>query len=221
MDSEAVESSPGSANSREDPGDRPIEGEQQSVTDLVQAALLGDQLAWDALVERYTPLLMSVLRRYRMTPDDLRDVAQTVWLRLIENLGQLREPRALPSWIITTARNESLRVLKAGARSRPFSSVFEGEAPVPAGDEELDQDLLLAERRAALLEAFAQLGERERELLTLLVTDPPVPYVEIGERMHMPVGSIGPTRSRILAKLRQCPSIVALEIDVRVSTAGR
>lgn len=199
----------------------PDEVEPDSVTDLVHAAVLGEQEAWDALVERYTPLLMSVLRRYRMTADDLRDVSQTVWLRLIENLAQLREPRALPSWIITTARNESLRVLKAGARSRPFSSVFEGEAPVPGGDDELDQDLLLAERRAALLEAFALLGDRERELLTLLVADPPVSYGEIGERMHMPIGSIGPTRSRILAKLRQCPSIVALEIDVRVSTAGR
>ena len=88
---------------------------EQSVADLVHAAVQGDEEAWDALVERYSPLLMSVLRRYRMGNDDVRDVAQTVWLRLIENLGNLREPRALPSWIITTARNESLRVLKAGA----------------------------------------------------------------------------------------------------------
>lgn len=225
MDSEAADPASASGNrTRDDPLPpdplEPLE-EAETVTDLVHAAVLGEQQAWDALVERYTPLLLSVLRRYRMTADDLRDVSQTVWLRLIENLAQLREPRALPSWIITTARNESLRVLKAGARTRPFSSVFEGEAPVPAGVDELDQDLLLAERRAALLEAFAELGDRERELLTLLVTDPPVPYAEIGERMNMPVGSIGPTRSRILTKLRQCPSIVALEIEVRVSAAGR
>lgn len=194
---------------------------EDSVTDLVHAAVQGDQEAWDALVERYSPLLMSVLRRYRMGNDDVRDVAQTVWLRLIEHLGSLREPRALPSWIITTARHESLRVLKAGARTRPLSSLFDGDASLPSDDAEIGTDLLLAERREALLEAFAELGDRERELLTLLVADPPVAYVEIGRRLGMPVGSIGPTRSRILTKLRQCPSLAAFEVDHGFSRTGR
>lgn len=194
---------------------------EESVADLVHAAVSGDEQAWDALVERYSPLLMSVLRRYRMSPDDLRDVAQTVWLRLIENLGNLREPRALPSWIITTARNESLRVLKAGTKSRPFSALFEGEPPLPANDAPLDGDLLLNERRVALLEAFAELGDRERELLTLLVSDPPVAYAEIGRVLGMPVGSIGPTRARILDKLRQCPSIAVFANEHSMSSTGR
>jgi RNA polymerase sigma factor (sigma-70 family) len=194
---------------------------EDNVTDLVHAAVQGDEEAWDALVERYSPLLMSVLRRYRMGADDLRDVAQTVWLRLIENLPNLREPRALPSWIITTARNESVRVLKAGARTRPFSSMFEGEAPMPSNDPELDVDMLLAERREALLEAFAELADRERELLTLLVADPALTYAEIGRRLSMSVGSIGPTRGRILEKLRRCPSIAAFEVDRGFSTTGR
>jgi RNA polymerase sigma factor (sigma-70 family) len=194
---------------------------EQSVADLVHAAVLGDEEAWDALIERYSPLLMSVLRRYRMSGDDIRDVAQTVWLRLIENLGNLREPRALPSWIITTARNESLRVLKGAARTRPFSSIFEGEAPLPSDASGVDDDLLLAERREAMLEAFAELNDRERELLRLLVADPAVPYVEIGRRLGMKVGSIGPTRARILDKLRQYPSIAAFEVEHGFSTTGR
>jgi RNA polymerase sigma factor (sigma-70 family) len=192
-----------------------------SVADLVSDAVSGNQDAWDALVERYSPLLMSVLRRYRMSSDDLYDVAQTVWLRMIENLGKLREPRALPGWIVTTARNESLRVLKAGARSRPFSSLYEGEAPMPSDDSEVDDDLLLEERRVALLEAFAELADRERELLTLLVADPPLPYAEIGSRLDMKVGSIGPTRARILEKLRRYPSIAAFEVEHGLSTARR
>jgi RNA polymerase sigma factor (sigma-70 family) len=192
-----------------------------SVADLVSDAVSGNQDAWDALVERYSPLLMSVLRRYRMSSDDLYDVAQTVWLRMVENLGKLREPRALPGWIVTTARNESLRVLKAGARSRPFSSLYEGEAPMPSDDSEVDDDLLLEERRVALLEAFAELADRERELLTLLVADPPLPYAEIGSRLDMKVGSIGPTRARILEKLRRYPSIAAFEVEHGLSTARR
>ena len=194
---------------------------EHSVADLVRAAVSGDEEAWDALVERYSPLLMSVLRRFRMSNDDMGDVAQTVWLRLIENLGNLREPRALPSWIITTAHNESLRVLKIGARTRPFSSMYEGEPPLPADDTGVDDDLLVAERRAALLEAFAELSDRDRELLTLLAADPRVGYVEIGRRLGMSVGSIGPTRARILDKLRRCPSIAAFDVDPAMSATGR
>jgi RNA polymerase sigma factor (sigma-70 family) len=200
-----------------EPDDVEPDDVEQSVTDLVHAAVSGDQQAWNALVQRYSPLLMSVLRRYRLGNDDMHDIAQTVWLRMIENLGHLREPRALPSWIITTAKHESLRVLKAGAKSRPFSSLFEGEAPMPDKGESVDDDLLLAERREALLEAFAELNDRERELLTLLVADPAVPYVEIGKRMGMAVGSIGPTRARILAKLRVHRAVAGFAVDVQMS----
>ena len=184
-----------------------------TVSELVEAAVGGDQAAWCGIVERYTPLLVSVLRGYRLGEDDLRDVAQTVWLRLVEHLGSLREPRALPMWIITTAKNESVRVLKARARTSPFSAVYEDEAEVPqvADTEDLDAALLRDERRRALLSAFAELSDRDRALLTLLVADPPIPYAEISSRLDMPIGSIGPTRARVLAKLRGSPSLVPFD----------
>ena len=193
---------------------------EPTVTALVEAAVRGDQAAWGGIVERYTPLLMSVLRGYRLREDDLRDVAQTVWLRLVEHLGHLREPRALPMWIITTAKNESVRVLKARARTQPFSAVYEDDADVPQtpDTEDLDAALLRDERRTALLAAFAELSSRDRELLTLLVADPPIPYAEISSRLEMPIGSIGPTRARVLAKLRGSASLVPF--DDR-QTAGR
>ena len=188
-----------------------------TVTELVEAAVRGDQASWAGLVERYTPLLLSVLRGYRLGEDDLRDVAQTVWLRLVEHLGSLREPRALPMWIITTAKHESVRVLKARARTSPFSALPDGEVDVPqaADTEDLDAALLRDERRTALLAAFAELSERDRALLTLLVADPPIPYADISSRLGMPIGSIGPTRARVLAKLRGSPSLMALD-DRRV-----
>lgn len=196
--------------------------DEPTVPELVQAAVRGEQSAWAAIVERYTPLLMSVLRGYRLGEDDLRDVAQTVWLRLVEHLGQLREPRALPMWIITTAKHESVRVLKARARTQPFSAVFEDEADVPqtADTEDLDAALLRDERRTALLSAFAELSARDRELLTLLLADPPIAYADISSRLGMPIGSIGPTRARALAKLRGAPSLVAFDDDdARARTA--
>ena len=86
---------------------------------LVHAAREGDQGAWDAIVDRFLPLVGAIIRRHRLSEADGDDVSQTVWLRLVEHLDALREPDALPGWIRTTTRNECLRVLAARGRVRP------------------------------------------------------------------------------------------------------
>src|ERR1700724_1128621 len=76
------------------------------VTDLVMRAGKGDQQAWDALVERYSPLIWSICRRYRLSDADAEDVGQAVWLHLVDQLDSLRDPAALPGWLSTTTRRE-------------------------------------------------------------------------------------------------------------------
>src|SRR3954465_4617850 len=93
---------------------QPLEVEQ-----LVEAARAGDAAAWDALVDRYLPLVTSVIRRLRLSPADADDVNQTVWLRLGEPLDALREPKARPGWRATTARNEGLRIIRRRGRDVP------------------------------------------------------------------------------------------------------
>src|SRR5215472_2265634 len=82
-----------------------------AVATLVMRARNGDKLAWDALVERYAPLIWSVCRRYRLDGADAGDVGQNVWLQLVNQLGKIRDPAALPGWLITTTRRECIRVL--------------------------------------------------------------------------------------------------------------
>ncbi|WP_328470608.1 sigma-70 family RNA polymerase sigma factor [Actinoplanes sp. NBC_00393] len=175
-----------------------------TVTALVAAAGEGDAGAWKALVERYAPLVGSVIVRHRLYGADAEDVAQTVWLRLVEHLRDLREPRALPMWLITISRNECVRVLKAGKRLRPVDPTLDGETLHVGEAAEPDQALLDGERHQRLLAAFAELSDRHRELLLLLTADPPIPYTEISRRLGVPVGSIGPTRARALRRLREC-----------------
>ncbi|MDI6104928.1 sigma-70 family RNA polymerase sigma factor [Actinoplanes sp. NEAU-A12] len=192
--------------------------ESFDLTDLVPAAAGGDEAAWQSLVARYTPLVASVAYGFRMRGPDLDDVAQTVWLRLVEHLGRLQEPRALPMWIITTARNECLRQIKASRRTRPFDPVGEGTAyagspaaglaPLAgAAPGDPDEHLVRAARHQALLAGLAELPEHQRDLLLLLIEDPPLPYAEISHRLDIPIGSIGPTRARALQRLRACPQI--------------
>lgn len=177
-----------------DDGDNPI-------TSLVDAAVSGDESAWHELVARYTPLLGNVLRRFGLAAVETQDVAQTVWLRLVEQLGSLREPRALPMWLITTAKREALRCVSDRQRSVPYDPLDPSWLPSSEGAEP-DAELLRAERHEVLLAGLAELPGRQRELLLLFVVDPPLSYAQISDRAGIPPGSIGPTRARALDRLR-------------------
>lgn len=158
---------------------------------LVAAATTGDHRAWSALVERFAPLVTSVVRTFRVTPADADDIRQTVWLYLLEHLADLREPRALPGWIVTTTRREATRVLSGGRRVQPVD---------PQEDRRLDgidsrdvaADLLDAERRQAVRDGLSELPTRHRELLLLTVADSDIPYRQISRRLGIPTGSICP-----------------------------
>jgi RNA polymerase sigma factor (sigma-70 family) len=180
------------------------------VTDLVMRAREGDQRAWDAIVVRYAPLVWSICRRYRLTGADVGDAGQAVWLQLVDHIGKIRDPAALPGWLATTTARECGRLVRAARRTSPPGQVLDaGDIP----DEQAmraDDQLLLAERYAALREALASLPPPCQQLIALLAEDPPLPYAEISARLGIPVGSIGPTRRRCLAKLRRHPAIAAL-----------
>ena len=192
-----------------------MEDDRSDVALLVAAAVQGDQGAWSEIVDRFTPLLVAVVLRYRLSSGELQDVAQTVWLRLIEHLGELREPRALPMWLITTAKREALRSVRTSTRVQPADPQEPGWTKRLVSEDDPDAELVRSERHAALLEGFATLSARQRELLVMLSEDPPVPYVEISRRTGIPVGAIGPTRARALERLRRTPSVQAL-----AATAG-
>jgi len=181
-----------------------------AVTDLVARARNGDKQAWDALVERYAPLIWSICRRHQLRTTDADDISQSVWLRLVNRLDRIREPAALPGWLATTTRRECRRVVRTARGSRPVDYALDVENLPDELARTADQEVLEAERHAALRQAFSDLDPFSRQLVALLVQDPPVPYAEISARLGIAVGSIGPYRGRCLEKLRRHPAIAAL-----------
>jgi RNA polymerase sigma factor (sigma-70 family) len=178
------------------------------VADLVAGARNGDRQAWDALVERYAPLIWSICRRYGISGPAAEDVAQHVWLHLVESLNDLRDPAALPGWISTTTRRECCRIRRVQDLVADNTQVLDN---LPDGHAKtVEHELLMAERHAALRAAVARLPLPFQRLLALLTADPPLPYAEISARLGIPVGSIGPNRSRSLDRLRRDPTIAAL-----------
>ena len=158
------------------------------VAAMVSRAAAGDRDAWDRIIERYAPLVYTTCQRYRLAAHDVDDVGQRVWLLLLEQIGNLRDPAALPGW-------------------------FPDDAAV-------DEKILAAERDAAVHAAMAGLPERCRRLLALLVSDPPYSYAEISAKLGIPVGSIGPQRSRCLERLRRSLAVTALIEDRREVKPG-
>jgi RNA polymerase sigma factor (sigma-70 family) len=191
-----------------------------TVTDLVTRARNGDKQAWDEIVERYAPLIWSICRRHRLDDADAEDVGQTVWLHLVNQLDSLREPAALPGWLATTTRRECLRVRQAAARLPQLTGALMDAENLADPEAVLaEHEVLRAEHHAALRKAFSDLPPGCRQLIALLAADPPLSYAEISARLGIPIGSIGPTRSRCLDKVRSHPAIAAL-IDAEAGSAG-
>jgi RNA polymerase sigma factor (sigma-70 family) len=190
-----------------------------TVTELVTRARNGDKQAWDAIVERYAPLIWSICRRRRLGDADAEDVGQSVWLTLVDQLDKLRDPAALPGWLATTSRRECGRVLRASRRPDAAGYALDAKTVPDDRAQIAEQELLVAERNAALREAFTYLPPGCQQLLALLIQDPPVPYATISARLGIPVGCIGPNRARCLDKLRRYPAIAAL-INTDAESAG-
>lgn len=171
--------------------------------DLLRAASRGDQDAWEALVERYSGAIAAVTRAHRLDATDAGDVHQSTWLRLIEHRDRIRQPDRLGAWLVTTARNECLRIHRHARRLIPSgdgldSMVLSRQSPTSS----IEDDVIGAETKAAVMDAIASLPVNQRSLIELLMSDPPPSYEEVSTILNMPVGSIGPTRGRCLAKLR-------------------
>jgi len=191
------------------------------VTDLVTRARTGGEKAWDALVERYAPLIWSICRRNRLGGAGACDVGQSVWLQLAGHLDTIRDPVALPGWLATTTRRECLRVLRAPRGPHPAGYVPDVEDMADDQAATAEQEVLIAERHAALRQAFTGLPPFCQQLTGLLIEDPPVSYAQISARLGIPVGSIGPARARCLDKLRRHPAIAALiNADAQTTASG-
>jgi RNA polymerase sigma factor (sigma-70 family) len=173
-----------------------------SVASLVQQASEGHAEAWEELVSRFGGMIAATGRRYRLSASDVAELQQTTWLRLVENINRIEQPERIGGWLATTARRESLQLLKKAAKYR----VGADEMMANMADRNLPEPDArpIAEEREALLRAgFNRLKPRCQEMLKLLVSDDPMGYRDLSEVFQMPVGSIGPTRGRCLEHLRR------------------
>ncbi|HEX3779547.1 MAG TPA: sigma-70 family RNA polymerase sigma factor [Pseudonocardiaceae bacterium] len=198
-DDPRVDAEPKDRNTGEDPPWWELTGYQRHGACLV-AARNGDRQALDDLVQDLSPLVWHVARAQGIARAQAEDVVQTVWLTLLRNLHSVAEPRAVARWLITTTRREAIRSLRSVNQEQPL--VDEVLDQLQTRDGLPEQEVLQRDRNIQLWSAFRQLSQRCQELLRLTVLAGRAEYNVVAAELHMPRGSIGPTRSRCLTILR-------------------
>ena len=161
-----------------------------------------DEQAWRELVDSYTPMVWGAARGLSLSSSDAEDVCQATWLLLAENLDRLREPEALPGWLATTARRESLRLIKARNREAPTD--FDADLlERPDGAEGPEGKAIRSCAAARMWQAFAQLSQGCQQLLRVVAVAPEASYAQVSKALGLPRGTIGPRKSRCLRTLRE------------------
>ncbi|HEY0428639.1 MAG TPA: sigma-70 family RNA polymerase sigma factor [Pyrinomonadaceae bacterium] len=173
--------------------------------ELVEACRRGDEFAWEMIVSKYQNMLFSIPRRAGLGSDLASDVLQEVFKTLFEKLDSLEQPQFLRAWLTTTTRHKTIHLIQRETRGRPKSlDDMEEESHFEFPDKAMlpDEVLIQLEKENQIETALAQIGERCRRLITMLYLETEqIPYTDVARILEIPLGSIGPTRSRCLQKL--------------------
>ena len=169
----------------------------------------GDRAALDTLVHDLSPLLWQVVRAQGADRQTAEDVVQVAWLTLLRKADTVRDPQAVVAWMLTTARREAWRAVRKTALPRTVYDPEPVMAVIPAPlDDRPDVRVELTEQQRLLWDHLHRLSDRCRRLLRVVAVVDRPDYSELSGALGIPKGSVGPTRGRCLAKLRQ-----ALESD--------
>lgn len=180
----------------------PVTEPEATDAELIQQCLAGQQAAWKTLLSRYERLIYYTALRTGVSQDEAADVFQAVCLNWLEGLGRLRDPQRIGAWLVTTTRRECWARWKRhrDTEDDPEPSLEEQISP----EETPEMVAAQAEDARAVRWALQRLAEPCRRLLWLLYYDPAHPsYAVIALQLKMPANSVGPTRTRCLAKLKE------------------
>ena len=178
-------------------------------TDAFGAYQGGDRASFDDLVTMLSPLLWHTVRATGVDPVAAEDVVQTTWMRLLHSSASIRDPQTVVKWLLTAVRREAWRVSKRARTEMLKTATLVGEegdriAELPEREELApEEQVFRSDRQRQLWGHVEGLPARCRELLRVIAFADRPDYATIADSMGMPVGSIGPTRGRCLAKLRQ------------------
>jgi RNA polymerase sigma factor (sigma-70 family) len=159
----------------------------------------------------FNRMMASVARRYLRCQQDVEDAVQDAWMAFVRAADAIDRPAALAGWLTTTTARAALVIARRQSRCVPSELPFEKALPVDDPD-----PVVLELEVTAVRDAVARLTTPDRELISMLFDDE-LSYAEIEVRTGRSSGGIGPTRQRMMSKLRSDRSIRRLSHDVTPS----
>jgi RNA polymerase sigma factor (sigma-70 family) len=171
-------------------------------TRLVKQCLAGSEEAWSLLIEKYKALIYSIPVKYGLPLHEAAEVFQATCVELLTRLPDLREPRALPKWLMQVAHHECYRWKQR--QHRLVSRDADTDLPEPATPAIAESIVQQTQEEQMLREAVASLTPQCKRLVELLfLENPPRPYAEVAAELGLALGSIGFTRQKCMARLRR------------------
>ena len=171
-----------------------------SISEIWKKVCEGDFSSWQNLVDKYAALVYSVAKRAGLSDADAEDCSQQTWLSLYRKRKSIKDPKAIPAWLIKTTHRQAVKLSQQLNRMRTLdkSDVFTSSEPLPI-------DVIVhLEQQVLIEEGLKKLDPRCRKILTsLYFTDPPKSYSEIAKMLKIKSNNIGPIRSRCIAKLKK------------------
>ncbi|MGB7847661.1 MAG: sigma-70 family RNA polymerase sigma factor [Candidatus Acidiferrum sp.] len=169
---------------------------------LVKACLSGKEEAWSMLIDKYKALIYSIPVKYNLLPQEAADVFQATCLELLVCLPELRDPRALPKWLMQVAHHECYRLKRVNQRL--VSRDGEEGLPEPEAPAIAESVVQQTQEEQMIREAMTMLTPQCRRLVEMLFLETPSrPYIEVAAELGLAVGSIGFTRQRCLDRMRR------------------
>jgi RNA polymerase sigma factor (sigma-70 family) len=175
----------------------PVTSQASGNGELLRAAGRGEDRAWGEIVRRYRGMVSAVVRSYRLQDADARDAEQRTWLRLVEHVQSVRDPERLGGWLATTAARECLRIMRENR-----AIVSDELDAVPDPDRGVEEQVVDADTVSRLWKIVETLPPRGRTIMTELFAEEPRPYAEVARETGIPIGSLGPSRARLLDRVR-------------------
>ena len=187
----------------------PADPRDGGVAALVEGAARSEADAWEALVRRLGKMVAAIARSHGLNEADVADIAQTVWLRLLEHIDSIRNPERVAGWLATTTRNECMRVWRQ--RNKVTLLADPNLLDLLADESEPEAKIDTHDRDVQLRAAVATLPTQHQAILGMLMADPAPSYLQVAGELNIPVGSIGPNRQRCLRNLHT--KCLSLSID--------
>ncbi len=154
---------------------------------LVDSIILGDDRAFEKLFERYHPVVYSIVHAIVRNREDVDDLVQEVFMKVLKGLVYFKGESKLSTWIYAVARNHALNYLKRKETEYATLRRMSDEAEVQGADTDLE--IIKGEEKSVVREALGMLRTKHRIALELRYMSEKS-YEEIAEIMDVPLGTV-------------------------------